>query len=514
VSAENDGRCSYAELARMAKDVASAIQLRCPGAQDRAAILLPTSIEFAAAFFGALSANAVVVPLDIHLKRADLSAIVRLTRPRILITSPSLYRKFGPDLLQTPICLLEFVGGAFSIRFVDPARGIEPGDSVGTPVHHSPVTCGPGGATSPEDDAVLILSSGTTGLPKAVRLSHRAILRNIEMHLESLGIEEELRGLQWLPMNYSYGLIACFLSILHSGGTAVLLSALDSASVLAAVDRYEVNLAMGTPALFQYLFEKAPTGSPFTASPLRYITVGGDRCRRYALDLICNRLPAARVFLTYGLTEAGPRVSTLPHHRVKDLSQSVGRPLNGVEVLVLDDNGETRGSNELGEIVVRTPSLMSGYFGDPERTREVIRNGLCHTGDIGYLDDGGYLYCLGRKDRQFKFGGRMVNPSVIEQCLSSHPLVQEVRVLKIESERDELICANIKARTARKDELLVELRRLCRKHMPSYLVPGEFHFEEHDHYYHKGRIMNLAAEAIPGEAVLQPSQRGAASTAV
>jgi acyl-CoA synthetase (AMP-forming)/AMP-acid ligase II len=494
VCADNHTVFSYADLARMAEDLATALRQQVH-AQDRVAILLPTSIEFVAAFFGILGADAIAVPLDIHLKRADLLAIMRLTRPRVLITNSALYRKIGAHLQQSMICLLEF-NHSQSVRFVDSGESNTDGEGgVRVPFGD---TARPQ-ANSPENDAVFILSSGTTGLPKAVRLSHRAIMRNVSMHLESLYIDEGIRGLQWLPMNYSYGLIASFLSILHAGGTAVLLSTLEPESVLAAINQYDINLVMGTPALFQYLLEKSPANSVSAASPVRYITIGGDRCKRYALGLICDRFPSARVYLTYGLTEAGPRVSTLPHRLVKELPQSVGLPLRGVAVFVFGDSGARCAPREIGEIVVQTPSLMSGYFGDLERTQRIIRDGLCHTGDFGYLDERGFLFCLGRKDRQFKFGGRMVNPSLIEQCLASHPLVREVAVTKIENEREELICAKIKANYPRQEGLVTELRRLCRRHMPSYMTPGEFRFEDHDHYYHKGRILNPKREPLPEE---------------
>ncbi len=488
VWAEHDAALSYAELARLARDLASAFQAKSVQARDRVAILLPNSLEFAAAFFGALVADAVVVPLDIYLKRSDLMTIVDLIRPRLVVTSPGLHRKLGACLRHTTVCLLEF-DQSMSMSFVDSDQVNASGESGIDHPQGADRPSGPPRPVSPDEDAVFILSSGTTGIPKAVRLSHQAILRNISMHLQSLDIAEETRGLQWLPMNYSYGLIACFLSLVQSGGTAVLIPSPEPGLVRTAIQRYDINLIMGTPALFRYLIEKSPTSAPFATTPIRYLTVGGDRCKRYALELVGQRLPSAKLFLTYGLTEAGPRVSTLPPQLAMKLPQSVGLPLKEVELFIRDDFGGARAPYELGEIVIRTPSVMNGYFGDPERTQTVLRHGLCHTGDIGYVDDHGFLYCVGRKDRQFKFGGRLVNPSVIEQCISAHPQVQEVTVFKIEEARDERICAKISTRDAGQQNLPLELERLCRRQLPSSLVPGEFRFEIDEHYYHKGKIL-------------------------
>jgi acyl-coenzyme A synthetase/AMP-(fatty) acid ligase len=220
---------------------------------------------------------------------------------------------------------------------------------------------------------------------------------------------------------------------------------------------------------------------------------------------VSNRLPAARPYITYGLTEAGPRVSTLPHRFVKRFPESVGLPLHGVEISIIDDRGQARAPREAGEIVVKTPSLMNGYFGDPARTQSVIRNGLCHTGDIGYVDRRGFLYCLGRKDRQFKLGGRMVNPSFIEQCIASHPFVREVTVAKSENGQEEWLCARVKTREAPKKNLPEELRKFCRRRVPDHLVPGEFRFEHGDHYYHKGKVFSPAKEAVPDHTAGQPA---------
>ncbi len=494
VSPGQSAEFSYAELSRMSKDLAADLQHKGLRPQDRVAILLPTSIEFAAAFFGASAAGAVVAPLDIYMKRADLLDVLDVIRPSVLVTNPSLYRKIRLDHRPTLVCLLEF-HDHLSTSFLD-SSGSRLGSEAGLDDSVLPRTWKEP-RVAPEEDAVLILSSGSTGLPKAVRLSHQALLSNISMHIESLDIAENIRGLQVLPMNYSYGLIASFLSMLHSGGAAVLLPAPNPASVLGAVNQYDVNLVMGTPAMFQYVIEKAPNDSDFRTLPVRYLTVGGDRCRRYALNLISSRLPSARPYITYGLTEAGPRVSTLPHRFVKQFPESVGLPLRGVEISILDERGRTRAPREAGEIVVKTPSLMSGYFGDPARTQSVIRNGLCHTGDIGFLDRRGFLYCLGRKDRQFKFGGRMVNPSLIEQCIASHPSVREVTVAKTESGREERLSARVKTRGAPKENLPEELKKLCRRRMPSHLVPGEFRFEHEDHYYHKGKVFSPAKEEVP-----------------
>jgi long-chain acyl-CoA synthetase len=396
------------------------------------------------------------------------------------VTNHQLLRKIKTELQEMDVCLAEYDGAlsvSFSNRYGSWADRATPPLPMASPLPK----------IDPDSDALIIMSSGSTGTPKGVRLSHRAVLRNLTMHLTSLDLElaDDIRGLQVLPMNFSYGLIASFLSILYLGGTAVLLPYLEPKLLFETITRHDINLFMGTPTIFQYLIEHFEPDAG--VSPLRFITLGGDRCKLYALNLIRNRFPAARIYITYGQSEAGPRISTLPHDLIEEIPNSVGLPLKGVEIDILSDNGKRCAPHEAGEIVVRTPSLMNGYFGDSERTSRVIRDGFCYTGDLGYLDERGHLYYVGRKDRNFKFGGRYVNPSFIEQCIASHPLMEDVSVEKKESEQSEVICARIRVRGAPEHQLLQDLKRLCRQHMPAYMVPGEFHFEEHNHYTYKGK---------------------------
>lgn len=492
VCADRGVTASYADLARNAEELAARLARAGLRGGERAAILLPNSIEFAAAFFGSLTAGAVAVPMDIYLRKDDLLRILAVVKPAVLITNHNLFRKIKSDLGSVKACLIEY-GAGLTIDFPDRNAEGTAGEDA-RPKSEFPDDSHPG-RTDPAEDALMIMSSGTTGLPKAVRLSHRAVLNNIGMHLESLDLSGDIRGLQVLPLNFSYGLIASFLGILRTGGTAVLLPNPEPGPIWEAIGRYDINLFSGTPTLFQYIIEKST--HVFSAAPLRYLTIGGDRCKRYALDLIRSEMPSARVYITYGLSEAGPRVSTLPHELIAELPNSVGLPLKGVEVSILDAEGKSCSPCTPGEIVVRSPSLMNGYFGDADRTARVLQGGRCHTSDIGYVDGRGFLYYVGRKDRQFKFGGRNVNPSFIEQCISTHPLVREVHVAKIETDRDEMICARIKAGDCGEEEMLRELTILCRKHMPAYMVPAEFVFEDHDHYYYKGKIFNPRKEQLP-----------------
>jgi long-chain acyl-CoA synthetase len=472
VSPENELELSYADLCRHSRDLAIRLRQRISEPHARIALLLPACPEFVVAFFAVAKSGAIVVPLDIYTKPEELTAIVRFLDPAMVITNASLQRKLRAELTAPECCLLELGKTGLRVEF----SGGPPAARPAAEIHPR---------VDPEDDAVFVLTSGTTGNPKAVRLSHRAIRRNIEMHLESLALEGEIVSLQVLPLNYSYGLNACCLSTLSLHGTTILTPhAIERKSIHALVERYGANLLMGSPVIFQYLLE---SGGDFRSlHSLRYLTVGGDRCRANVARLIGRCLPWTRCCITYGVTEAGPRVSTLAPQFFASMPHSVGCALRGVDIAIFDQAGRACAPGKPGEVALKTPSLMNGYFRDEAQTAAKFRDGWLLTGDLGRLD-GGFLSLLGRRAGEFKFRGRRVNPGYIEQIMLTHPEVQEAHVSKKESAEGEALVAAIKVHLAERERLVQELKILCRRHLPASLVPSAFHFYEPHLYHFKGR---------------------------
>jgi long-chain acyl-CoA synthetase len=472
VSPENDLELSYADLCRHSGSLAALLRRRTAVVRPRIALLLPASAEFAIALFAVSEAGGVAIPLDIYTKPQELLAILRFLDPELVVTNMSLRRR---------------------IKEADPAMCVVDLDKTGLRVDFSGEPAPANADTDtppvadPEQDAVLILTSGTTGDPKAVRLSHRAIRRNIDMHLESLALAGDIISLQVLPLNYSYGLVACLLSTLRLQGTTILIPhPMEPKLIHALVERYGANLLMGSPLIFQYLLENGGDDQRALRA-LRYLTVGGDRCVPNQVNLIQRCLPWARTYITYGLTEAGPRVSTLAPQFLASQPQSVGRPLPGVDIAIVDRTGRPSQPGESGEVAVRTPSLMNGYFRDDARTAEKVRDGWLLTGDLGRLDADGFLYLLGRQDREFKFRGRRVHPGYIEQIILAHPEVQEVHVARADGAQGEYLRATLKAEVNSEERLVQELTRLCRQHLPAFLGPHEFQFYDRHVYHFKGK---------------------------
>jgi acyl-CoA synthetase (AMP-forming)/AMP-acid ligase II len=509
---------TYEELFNESTCLSNVLRELGASSGGRVAIWLPNSPEFAVALFAILNVGGIAVPLDTYAKKDDILRIADFTQADVIITNRSQFRKIkGDPPAGSKICLLDMSGNVQTVGCrlrIEVKNGVETDAYVSYNPKSTPVG---GGAPNPSQirnpcssellgqslDAFFIMTSGSTGTPKAVRLSHQAVLNNIQMHLDSLEIDSEIVGLQVLPMNYSYGLIASFLSILYNHGTAILMSSVEANRVARCIDQFKINLFMGTPTTFRYLFDQKRLGSKMDS--LRHITLGGDKCHPYLANMIQQNLPDAKVYITYGVTETGPRVSTLPPRYFSTHSSSIGKPLSGVEVRILDESGTECPPNETGEIVVRTPSIMNGYFGNDAATTQVLRDGWYYTGDLGSKDCDGFLYYAGRKDNGFKINGKKVNPTVIEDCICSHPSVQECRISKVEDERTEHIRAVIKAvpsvdgaQNGSDAALIDELRKFCRKRMSLHLVPREFSFDETGQYYFKGKVV----KSLPHHATL------------
>src|SRR5216110_1241630 len=243
VSPEDGLELSYAELCRHSRALAARLRERTAVRRQRIVLLLPSSPEFVVALFAVSEVGGVAIPLDIYTKPRELRVILGFLKPALIITNASLQRRIKAGLSGAACCLVEVDGTGLQVAFCgDAPRGESVPDAL-------PVA-------DPEEDALFILTSGTTGHPKAVRLSHRAIRRNIDMHLESLALQGEIIPLQVLPVNYSYGLNACLLSTLRLHGTAVLTPhVIEPKLVHTLVERYGANLLMGSPVIFQYLLQ-------------------------------------------------------------------------------------------------------------------------------------------------------------------------------------------------------------------------------------------------------------------
>jgi long-chain acyl-CoA synthetase len=325
-----------------------------------------------------------------------------------------------------------------------------------------------------DEPAMMIYTSGTTSRPKGVLLSNGNLVANARAIAAYLQIAPSDKVLCGLPFHFSYGS-----SVLNSNlisGAQLLLE--DNFAfpqqTLKKMQEEGVTGFPGVPSTFALLLGRCQLGD-FDLSKLRYLTQAGGSMPRAQIEKLRQQLPHTQVFIMYGQTEATARLSYLAPEHLEAKLGSVGMPLPGVEIEVRSE-GKVVAQGETGEICARGPNIMLGYWREPELTSQVLRDGWLHTGDLGHVDEEGFLYIDGRAVEMIKVGAFRVSPQEVEEVLATFPGVEEVAVTGIV---DEVLGQSIKAVIVLREGAPADLRGVkahCRQHLASYKVPKVVEF--------------------------------------
>ncbi|EKZ98462.1 long-chain fatty acid--CoA ligase [Cupriavidus metallidurans] len=331
-----------------------------------------------------------------------------------------------------------------------------------------------------EDLASIMYTGGTTGKPKGVMQSHLNLWSSSISRLAQFPLDEATITLHAAPLFHTAAM-AKAVGVFVIGGTHTMVPTFDPAEVLETLERERVNDIMLVPTMLQAILA-CPDFARRDVSSLKRINYGASPINGAVLDAALAAMPNVEFSHAYGLTEASPVVSVNPpaNHgpegRASGLYRSAGRPGFGVFVKVVDPNGDEVPRNTIGEIVVRGPNIMQGYWNKPEETRQALRNGWLHTGDGAYMDDAGYLFIVDRIKDMIVTGGENVYSAEVENALAQHPAVHSCAVIGVPHERwGEAVHAVVVLRPglqAGEDEL----RTHCRALIASYKCPKSVEF--------------------------------------
>ncbi len=473
-------RWSYGDLAGAVASTAAFLQGLGCGKGDHVALLFRNSPHYVAAYYGALAAGCVTVPLNPHEHAQVLARQMEHCQARTLLGDPAhpewvaiseLAQGSGVESVEIPA---EDDAGTLN-RYLKQMGGAAATDQA---------------ACDAEATATIIYTSGTTGRPKGVMLSHRNLAANTAAISEYLGLRADDRGIAVLPFQFSYGN-----SVLHthlSVGAELLLE--DSIAyphaVLQRMADGGVTGFSGVPSTFALLLTRCDL-SAFDLRRLRYLTQAGGPMPKANILRLRAQLPGARLFVMYGQTEAAARLSYLPPERLDDKLGSVGMAIPGVELAVLRPDGKPANPNEVGEIAARGPNVMQGYLKDADGTRETLRGGWLHTGDLGHFDDDGFLYIDGRAVEMIKVGAFRVSPQEVEEAIAALPGVAEVGVTGVP---DELLGQAIKAVLVLREGVKLDARAVkahCRQQLAMYKVPKIVEFSSALPYTATGKVRRL-----------------------
>ncbi len=408
---------TYGELYRQVLAFAGALQRLGIRKGDRVAVMLPNIPEFPLVYFGILRLGAVVVPINTMFRSREIHYILEDSESRAVVTWEDALQEVGPAMEDLEACEHLIALGENLPEGVLNLRALLEESSSEVPEK----------AVSPEDPAVILYTSGTTGRPKGAILTHKNLCSNASAAALIGALTSRDISLGVLPFYHSFGQTVSMNAVFCSGGKIVLIPHFTPQAVFENIEREKVTIFAAVPTMLKMMVDFE--GPVADLSSVRWLLSGGAKLERALLEAF-ERKFGLPVHEGYGLTEASPVVTFNPQGFDRKPG-SVGIPLRDIEVRIVDENGEELLPGEEGEIVVRGPNVMKGYLNRPEATKEILRDGWLYTGDIGYTDEEGYLYIVDRKGDMIIKGGFNVYPREIEELLSHHPSIQEVAVIGV-----------------------------------------------------------------------------------
>jgi fatty-acyl-CoA synthase len=455
-----DRRITYAELETAVDGVARGLVRSGVRHGDRVAALLANSPEFLIALMACTRIGAIFVPLNTRLAPAEISYILQDSMPEFLVIHEHLLAAIEPIAGGLPVRGVVQVGGS-------PRPGLrsfqELAQSGDAPLPLPP---------NPEEPALMMYTSGTTGRPKGALLTHNNLLWNNMQLLVELSVGAEDVGFNAAPLFHIGGLNVLTGPLLYCGATNVLEDRFDPVRALILMEREKVTCSFAVPAMWSAI-ARVPDFERYDLSRVRCLVSGGAPCPLPLIEFFRERgLPFQEGF---GMTETAPIVAVLKQDDVVRKAGSIGKPALHVDARVFDEHDQEVEAGVVGELVVRGPNVMLGYWNQPEATAEAVRGGWFHTGDLARRDEEGYLYIVDRKKDMVITGGENVYPVEVEQVLIRHPRVLDVAVFGVpDAKWGERVVAAVVTRDG--EPLTVEeVDAFCRGKLARFKVPGAVH---------------------------------------
>ncbi len=416
---------------------------------DRVAILAGNSHRYLETYLGVPAGGFIVVPLNTRHAQPELKYTLEDSGARVLITD------------RDPGALADVVEHIIGIP--------EPYESLLADVTEST----PGDEPGEDDLAGLFYTGGTTGLAKGVMLSHRNLIANTFNWLTAVPQSADDIFLVMAPMFHaagSNGILGC----IWMTSCQVMLGAFDPAEALDLIERHRVTESLGVPTMLAAMAEEQHA-NPRDTSSLRLMAHGGSPIATEVIKRTRSAFPTAGLVEVYGATELSPLATILVDEELlidDPRARSCGQPVLGNEIRICDEGGEEVARGEVGEVVVRGTNVMVGYWDKPEQTQAVLKNGRYWTGDLGYMDEDGYVFLVDRSKDMIVSGGENVYSTEVEEVLYQHPAVLEAAAFGVPDEKwGEAVHAVVVPRPEFHNVDPEEIISFCRERIAGYKVP-------------------------------------------
>lgn len=448
---QDDLKFSYAGLTAAAGQIAAFLRDQGAGAGDRVALMTPNVAAFPVLGYGVLAAGAVLVPMNPLLKAREVEHYLGDSGARFIFA-------WEP-------AAGEAAKGAAAVG----AQVIPVADADAAALREGVPPTADWADKSDDDDAVILYTSGTTGTPKGAQLTHGGLRRNAEITARLLirtGADDVIMGC--LPLFHVFGLTCGLNAALASGACLTLLPRFDAGAALSMISRDRVTVFEGVPTMYSAMLHH-PAKADANVSTLRVCVSGGaampvEVLRGFEAAFGCMILEG------YGLSETSP-VASFNHPDAERKPGSIGTPIEGVEMRVVDAEGADVPAGEVGEIAIRGHNVMKGYWGRPEATAAAIPDGWFRTGDLARIDEEGYFFIVDRKKELIIRGGYNVYPREVEEALYEHPAVAEAAVVGIPHDS---LGEEVGAAVALKKDCVAtpeELRAFVKERVAAYKYP-------------------------------------------
>lgn len=455
---EGDRRVTYSELDALADAFAALLRSRGVNRRERVAIIAPSGVDWITCYLGIQRRGATAVPLNWKLTPAEIAENARTMDVALAIVDPSMDETLAAGIAAD----IKFVAGGRGERSV--ARLLEPhkGVRVDTDVDEN-------------DAQVILLTGGTTGAQKGVMLSHRNIFWNTLQLVVDTEMNEDDVTILATPLHHAGALIIWFIPHLYLGATSVVLPEYSTEGLIEAMAANRVTNGWTPPSMTRDLLQHPLARERDLSCFKRWYVAGGPFPRRDREEMKAL-IPGVKIFYQYGLTEAGVMVSVLRDKEYDNAPDSIGRPFSHCDVKIAREDGGEAVRGEIGEILLRSPSVMQGYFRNPDATADALRDGWLHTGDLGSMDEAGYICFHDRLKDMVKTGGNNVYSQQVEQVLQQHPCIREVAVFGVPSERwGEEVTAVVVLRDGTHASP-TDIQDFGRERLARYMVPRQIIF--------------------------------------
>ncbi len=407
----DDAAFNYGLLDNASQRVAAMLKAKGVGPGDSVAIMLPNVPYFPAVYYGVLRAGAVVVPMNVLLKGREVAYYLADSQTKLLFA--------WHDFMEAAQTGAEEAGGVEVVA-------VKPGEIEGLIFAHEPDEAV--AEVAGDDTAVILYTSGTTGKPKGAELTHDNLRNNVRVAVDlfDLGVGDVIFG--GLPLFHSFGQTCAMNAAVACGACVTLLPRFDPGKALEIIERDGCTVFEGVPTMYGALLHHSGRDA-CDVSTLRVCASGGASLPVEVLRGF-EECFGCKVLEGYGLSETSP-VASFNHPDRERKAGSIGTPIEGVEMKVVDDDGSEVAQGEIGEILIKGHNVMKGYWRQPEATAEAIKDGWFATGDMARVDEDGYFFIVDRKKELIIRGGYNIYPREVEEVLYEHPAVREAAVVGV-----------------------------------------------------------------------------------